>query len=105
MHQFGLVSAGRSRLLVDGRPVVDAWDRWQPGQNYFGEGNDEAIGTRELEAGRTHEIVVEYAANPNRRARHSRRCESASPGRSATRRSRARSGWRARPTWRWCSSG
>jgi beta-glucosidase len=65
-HQFGLVSAGRSRLLVDGRPVVDAWERWRPGRNYFGEGNDEAIGTLELEAGRTCEIMVEYAANPNR---------------------------------------
>jgi beta-glucosidase len=65
-HQFGLVSAGRSRLLVDGRPVVDAWERWQPGRNYFGEGNDEAIGTLELEAGRTYEIVVEYGAHPNR---------------------------------------
>ncbi len=27
-------------------------DGWQPGQNYFGEGSDEAIGTLELEAGR-----------------------------------------------------
>jgi beta-glucosidase len=66
LHQFGLVSAGRSRLFVDGRRVVDAWDGWRPGQNYFGEANDEAIGTIELEAGRTYEVVVEYACAPNR---------------------------------------
>lgn len=61
-HLFGLVSAGRSRLRVDGREVVNAWDTWQRGQNYFGEANDEAIGWIALEAGRAYEVVVEYAA-------------------------------------------
>lgn len=61
-HLFGLVSAGRSRLLVDGREVVNAWDGWRPGGNYFGEANDEAIGRIALEAGRTYDVLVEYAA-------------------------------------------
>jgi beta-glucosidase len=61
-HLFGLVSAGRSRLLVDGREVVNAWDGWQRGGNYFGEANDEATGRIALKAGRTYEVVVEYAA-------------------------------------------
>jgi beta-glucosidase len=65
-HRFGLVSAGRSRLFVDGALLVDAWESWRPGQNYFGEGNEEAIGTIRLEAGRTYDVVVEYACTQNR---------------------------------------
>lgn len=61
-HLFGLVSAGRSRLLVDGRKVVDAWESWRRGGNYFGEANDEAIGRVALEGGRSYEVVVEFAA-------------------------------------------
>jgi beta-glucosidase len=60
-HEFGLVSAGLSRLFVDGRLVVDAWDDWRRGNNYFGEGNEEAVGRVVLEAGRSCRIVVEYA--------------------------------------------
>jgi beta-glucosidase len=66
LHEVGLVSAGLSRLFVDGRPVVDAWESWQPGQNYFGEANDEAIGRVELEAGQSCRVVVEYASTQHR---------------------------------------
>jgi beta-glucosidase len=61
-HHFGLVSAGLSRLYVNGRLLVDNWDAWQPGNNFFGGGSQEAIGTLELEGGRACEILVEYAA-------------------------------------------
>jgi beta-glucosidase len=60
-HEIGLVSAGLSRLSVDGRPLIDAWSGWRRGGNYFGEGNDEAVGRITLEAGRTHKLTVEYA--------------------------------------------
>lgn len=59
-HVFGLVSVGPSRLLVDGRTVVDIRDDWAPGDNYFECGNREARGTIALEAGRTVDVVVEY---------------------------------------------
>jgi beta-glucosidase len=61
-HEFGLVSAGRSRLFLDGEPVVDAWTGWEPGENYFGAGCDEAIETVRLEVGRRYEVTVEFAA-------------------------------------------
>jgi beta-glucosidase len=61
-HQFGLVSAGRSRLFLDGVEVVDAWSGWKPGENYFGAACDEAIATVQLEAGRRYEVMVEFAA-------------------------------------------
>jgi beta-glucosidase len=62
-HHFGLVSAGRSRLLVDGQLLVENWDNWQPGDTYFGSGSVEVRGMRPLEAGRTYDLTVEYASN------------------------------------------
>jgi beta-glucosidase len=61
-HQFGLVSAGLSRLLVDGRLAVDNWDSWRPGDNYFGAGSAEVIGAAELQAGQTYRLTIEYAS-------------------------------------------
>jgi beta-glucosidase len=59
-YQFSLVSAGLSRLYVDGSPLVDNWSNWQPGDNYFGAGSEEVIGSRWLDAGREYAVVVEY---------------------------------------------
>lgn len=59
-HVFGLVSIGPSRLIVDGRTIVDVRETWAPGDNYFECGNREARGTITLEAGRTVDVVVEY---------------------------------------------
>ncbi|PIO97860.1 beta-glucosidase family protein [Pleomorphomonas carboxyditropha] len=59
-HVFGLVSIGPSRLVVDGRTVVDISETWAPGDNYFECGNREARGTIALEAGRPVDVVVEY---------------------------------------------
>lgn len=60
-HQFGLVSAGLSRLFVDGQLLVDNWSNWQLGENYFGAGSTEAIGRLSLQAGQTYELAIEYA--------------------------------------------
>ncbi|MFN8536328.1 MAG: glycoside hydrolase family 3 C-terminal domain-containing protein [Thermomicrobiales bacterium] len=61
-HHFGLISAGRSRLLVDGQLVVENWEGWRPGESYFGSGSDEVVGTRDLEAGRAYRVTIEYAS-------------------------------------------
>jgi beta-glucosidase len=61
-HEFGLISAGRSRLSLDRKPLVDAWTSWKPGENYFGAGCDEAVATVRLEAGRRYDVAVEFAA-------------------------------------------
>lgn len=63
-HQFGLVSAGLSRLYVDGRLLVDNWSNWQPGDNYFGGASAEVIGTLDLQAGQSYELVIEYGYRP-----------------------------------------
>lgn len=60
-HQFSLVSAGRSRLFVDGQLLVENWEQWQPGQTFYGAGSEEAIGEVELDAGQVVELRVEYS--------------------------------------------
>ncbi len=61
--EFGLVSSGPARLLIDGQCVIDAWD-FKPGKEYFNSACDEVRSVRRLEAGRSYDIVVEYAALP-----------------------------------------
>ena len=60
-YQFDLISAGLSRLLVDGEPVVDNWDAWEQGDTYFGAGSAQKIGQVQLEAG-SHEVRLEFAS-------------------------------------------
>jgi beta-glucosidase len=60
-HVFGLLSAGRSRLFVEGAPVIDAWTAWRRGANYFGEASDEAFGSVNLAGGQAVEVVVEFS--------------------------------------------
>lgn len=59
-HLFGLVSVGPSRLYVDGALVVDNWDDWAPGDNYFETGNCERRGAISLTAGQPVTVFVEY---------------------------------------------
>ena len=63
-HRVGIYSAGLSRIFVDGRLVAEAWSNWQKGRTFFEQGCDEVIGTVEMEAGRSYEIVIEFANRP-----------------------------------------
>lgn len=67
VYEFGLVSAGRSRLFVDGVALIDAWTDWEAGDNYFGVASSEKRAARALEAGRAYTIVVEYTTAPGNR--------------------------------------
>lgn len=60
-HHFSLVSAGLSRLFVNGQLVVDNWEAWQPGDSYFTFGSREASGVVEFQAGQTYDLVIEYS--------------------------------------------
>ena len=59
-YQFDLVSAGLSRLLVDGELVVDNWENWTQGDAFFGEGSEQKLGQVRLAAG-DHEVRLEFA--------------------------------------------
>jgi beta-glucosidase len=62
-HIFTLIQAGRSRLLVDGRVVIDGFaDPPPPGEAFFSLGSCEAEAGFELVAGESVEIEIQYAA-------------------------------------------
>lgn len=61
LHAFGLLSAGLSRLLLDGQEVIDNWTQQQPGEAYFGMGSTEARYSVELTAGQTYRLALEYS--------------------------------------------
>jgi len=60
-YTFGLVSAGYSRLYIDGQEVIDNWTQQTPGEMYFGFGTSEVTATIDLVAGRNYAITVEYS--------------------------------------------
>ncbi len=62
VYTLGLTSTSRSRLLVDGREVIDNWTGWKRGAqgNYFGMGSDEVTCILALEAGREVLLDIEY---------------------------------------------
>jgi beta-glucosidase len=59
LYEFSLTSAGLSRLSLDGEPLIDNWERFVPGDSYFGQGSDERRARRELAVGE-HQVVVEF---------------------------------------------
>jgi beta-glucosidase len=62
-HIFGLVSAGPSRLFLDGEELIDNWTGWTGGGNFFGMGSDEIMHEKELAAGQEYTIVLEFGKN------------------------------------------
>lgn len=63
-HSFGLHTAGRSRLKVDGQLVIDIWDDWTKGRTFFEEGCDERTGMIDLQQGQTYRIEMELQTVP-----------------------------------------
>lgn len=61
-HVFTLVQAGRGRVIVDDRTLIDGFaDRPPRGTAYFGLGSVEVEAPVELEAGRPVEVTVEFS--------------------------------------------
>ena len=60
-HELSLISAGKSRLFVDGELVVDNWTAQTPGDSFFNLGSSEVRGTVALEAGRSYDLAIEFA--------------------------------------------
>ena len=59
-YMFGLVSAGLSRLYIDGREVIDNWTQQTLGE-YFGMGSTEVQAVVPLEAGRQYLLTLEFS--------------------------------------------
>ena len=60
-YTFGLVSAGLSRLSIDGREVIENWTQQTPGGEYFGFGSTEVQAVVPLEAGHEYLLTLEFA--------------------------------------------
>jgi beta-glucosidase len=60
-HRVGIYSAGFAKVFVDGTLIADAWTHWSKGRTFFEEGCDEVVGLADLEAGRAHQVVIEFA--------------------------------------------
>ncbi len=63
-HSFGLHSAGKTRLKVNGEVIVDIWDDWTKGRTFFEEGCDERTGLIDLVEGETYLIEMELQTVP-----------------------------------------
>ena len=59
-YHFSLVSAGLSRLSLDGQELVDNWTAQRSGEAYFGLGSAEEIASIELKSGQPYDLVVEF---------------------------------------------
>lgn len=62
-HQFGLQAVGPARAWVGGELVVDNWTNPTPGHGFFQKASSERVGTANLNAGTTVEVVVEWRRN------------------------------------------
>ncbi|MDK4704532.1 glycoside hydrolase family 3 protein [Rhizobium sp. CNPSo 4062] len=62
-HVFGMTNAGLAKLFVDGKLVVNGYDGWARGDNYFGTANAEQRQSIHLEAGQSYKVVVEYCSS------------------------------------------
>jgi len=65
-HAFSLMSAGLSRLLIDGEVAIDNWTHQTPSDNYFGFGSAEVRAEIDLVAGRPYQLTVEYTSEGTR---------------------------------------
>jgi len=62
-HVFGMTNAGLARLYVDGKLIVNGYDGWARGANYFGTANVEQRQGVHLEAGQSYKVMIEYCSS------------------------------------------
>lgn len=62
LHTFSLIEASPCRLFVDGQLVIDGTELPPPGDTFFGLFRQELTADVELEAGRSHQVVLECDA-------------------------------------------
>ncbi|GAC1400938.1 MAG: glycoside hydrolase family 3 C-terminal domain-containing protein [Ktedonobacteraceae bacterium] len=60
VYTFGLIGTGRSRLLIDGQPVIENWTEQTKGGDFFMSG-PELQAMQPLEAGHIYLLTLEFA--------------------------------------------
>ena len=61
VYTFSLVSTGKSRLYLDGKEIIENWEKRIAGGTFFGMGSTEVTGIVELVAGQVVDFRVEFA--------------------------------------------
>ncbi|KAL4874730.1 glycoside hydrolase superfamily [Aspergillus karnatakaensis] len=64
IYDFGVVVVGTAKLLVDGELVVDNTKNQRLGSAFFGNGTIEEQGSKELKAGQTYKITLQFGTAP-----------------------------------------
>jgi beta-glucosidase len=59
--KFGLIVAGRGKLFVRGKLVIDNWTKQRQGQAFFGAGTEEETGVASVGQGEMLEVLVEFS--------------------------------------------
>jgi beta-glucosidase len=62
-YTFSLVSAGLSRLFIDGSEVIENWTQQTPGGEYFGFGSSEIKAEVPMEVGHEYLLSLEFATS------------------------------------------
>ena len=63
VHEFGLLSTGKAKMYLDGELLIDNWDNTTQGDAFFTQGTTEKTGQRELKAGQSYELKIEFEAD------------------------------------------
>lgn len=64
IYDFGVVVVGTGKLLVDGEVVVDNTKNQRLGSAFFGNGTVEEKGCKELKAGQSYKITLQFGTAP-----------------------------------------
>ncbi|KAL4919487.1 glycoside hydrolase superfamily [Aspergillus aurantiobrunneus] len=64
IYDFGVVVVGTGKLLVDDEVVVDNTKNQRLGSAFFGNGTVEEKGSKELKAGQTYKVVLQFGTAP-----------------------------------------
>ncbi|KAL4807756.1 glycoside hydrolase superfamily [Aspergillus unguis] len=64
LYDFGVVVVGTGKLLVDDELVVDNTKNQRLGSAFFGNGTVEEKGSKELKAGQTYKITLQFGTAP-----------------------------------------
>ncbi|KAJ5795033.1 hypothetical protein N7457_001632 [Penicillium paradoxum] len=64
VYDFGVTVVGTGRLLIDGEVVVDNTKNQKQGSSFFGNATIEELGTKELTAGQTYQVLFQFGSAP-----------------------------------------
>ncbi|EAW12619.1 beta-glucosidase H [Aspergillus clavatus NRRL 1] len=64
IYDFGVTVQGTGKLYIDGELVVDNSKNQRQGTAFFGNATVEEKGSKELKAGQTYKVVVEFGSAP-----------------------------------------